>query len=287
MKTVKGDFTSDHVPTPIPGLGANLRQVGGDHYNKGSKVQHWDFVVGHNIGYLEGVATKYPVRWRSKNGVQDLEKTKHYIEKLVEKAMAGYRPTSTATTREVEAWCLDNGVDLIESLIIRDLFTWQPNGTKEGPIPSKLEAALQFIDVLIYKAKTEAEAIKPTEEERKELHRSFYGDSVATDRPFVEAGGFMLGTDDGGPVVDVSMPKFFSETLHPGVTAVAYKGARVQVKGHHPEVRGKEGHVQDIYDKGLWLLIKFDDPTIYPHGYQCQYGDLVLLDALAPQPLKA
>lgn len=62
--------------------GANERQVGGDHYKGG--YEHWDFALDAGLGYLLGCATKYVSRWRQKNGVQDLEKALHYLQKAVE-----------------------------------------------------------------------------------------------------------------------------------------------------------------------------------------------------------
>lgn len=61
---------------------ANEQQVGGDHYR--CKYQHWDFVMENCLNYLQGCATKYVARWRKKNGVQDLEKALHYVQKLAE-----------------------------------------------------------------------------------------------------------------------------------------------------------------------------------------------------------
>jgi len=63
---------------------ANDRQVGGDHYQK-KEYQHWDWVCDINLHYLLGCATKYVARWRDKNGVQDLEKAVHYLEKAMER----------------------------------------------------------------------------------------------------------------------------------------------------------------------------------------------------------
>ena len=57
-------------------------ELGGDHYR--SEFQHWDLIEQNGIGYLEGCASKYVTRWRKKNGVQDLEKALHYVEKLQE-----------------------------------------------------------------------------------------------------------------------------------------------------------------------------------------------------------
>jgi hypothetical protein len=61
----------------------NERQVGGAHYG-GVDFQHWDWAVTNNLGYLEGVLTKYISRWRRKAGRQDLEKAAHYADKLIE-----------------------------------------------------------------------------------------------------------------------------------------------------------------------------------------------------------
>lgn len=62
---------------------ANARQVGGSHYQ--SEYQHWDFVrlcLGNR--YLEGCFSKYVARHRKKNGLQDLGKALHYLDKIIE-----------------------------------------------------------------------------------------------------------------------------------------------------------------------------------------------------------
>lgn len=86
------------------GSGANGRQIGGAHYAS-DKVQHWDFVMGHKLNYLEGNATKYLSRWRKKNGLQDLEKAEHYVTKLIELAQAGLRSESNASLRDCYDFC--------------------------------------------------------------------------------------------------------------------------------------------------------------------------------------
>jgi hypothetical protein len=63
---------------------ANARQIGGDHYARGGTLQHWDFVVENGLSYLEGNVTKYVCRHRNKNGLQDLQKAEHYMQKLLE-----------------------------------------------------------------------------------------------------------------------------------------------------------------------------------------------------------
>lgn len=61
---------------------ANEKQVAGNHYK--TSIEHWDYVVANDLNYLEGQITKYVTRCRKKNGMQDLEKAKHFLEKYME-----------------------------------------------------------------------------------------------------------------------------------------------------------------------------------------------------------
>jgi len=60
-------------------MDVNEMQIGGKHYQK--SYQHWDFVCDTGMPYLLGCATKYPTRWKDKNGIEDLRKCIHYIQK--------------------------------------------------------------------------------------------------------------------------------------------------------------------------------------------------------------
>jgi hypothetical protein len=53
-----------------------------EHYNKG--IECWDYVVSHNMGFLEGNIIKYVTRYKHKNGKADLLKAKEYLDKLLE-----------------------------------------------------------------------------------------------------------------------------------------------------------------------------------------------------------
>ena len=71
---------------------ANEKQVGGDHYRT-KTIQPWAAMESWMSreafsGYLQGNAIKYLCRHREKGGLADLEKAKHYIEKLIETAQA-------------------------------------------------------------------------------------------------------------------------------------------------------------------------------------------------------
>ncbi len=59
------------------------KQVQGSHY-KDLAIQPVQYIHANNIPYFEGNVIKYVTRWRSKNGIADLEKAKHYIELLIE-----------------------------------------------------------------------------------------------------------------------------------------------------------------------------------------------------------
>jgi len=58
-------------------------QVGGNHY-KDMKIQPVEYIHANGIGYIEGCVIKYVSRWRKKNGVEDLQKARHFIDLLLE-----------------------------------------------------------------------------------------------------------------------------------------------------------------------------------------------------------
>tara|TARA_B110000908_G_scaffold8724_1_gene10795 strand:- start:410 stop:679 length:270 start_codon:yes stop_codon:yes gene_type:complete len=60
-------------------------QVGGSHY-KLMKIQPLEFIIANQMDYCEANVVKYISRWRSKNGVEDLRKARHYIDLLIETA---------------------------------------------------------------------------------------------------------------------------------------------------------------------------------------------------------
>lgn len=62
---------------------ADTKQVGGNHYTS-LDIQPWMVIENNNMGFFDGNALKYIMRYRAKGGVKDLEKARHYIEKLIE-----------------------------------------------------------------------------------------------------------------------------------------------------------------------------------------------------------
>ena len=69
-------------------MSANDTQVGGNHYRQAASLgneQHWDRQWRlHGRGYFIGQITRYVERYHLKNGLQDLDKAQHYIQKLKE-----------------------------------------------------------------------------------------------------------------------------------------------------------------------------------------------------------
>ena len=61
-------------------------QIGGNHYSK-MEIQPIEYIMKNKIPYCEANVIKYLSRWRSKNGVEDLRKARHYIDMLIEAEM--------------------------------------------------------------------------------------------------------------------------------------------------------------------------------------------------------
>jgi hypothetical protein len=58
-------------------------QIGGSHYREYT-IQPIEFIHANNIPFIEGNIIKYVIRHKSKNGLQDLIKAKHYIDLLIQ-----------------------------------------------------------------------------------------------------------------------------------------------------------------------------------------------------------
>jgi hypothetical protein len=57
-------------------------QIGGNHYK--SEYEHWDWVRDVSVGFLVGSLIKYLIRWRKKDGVDDLKKARTFLLKTIE-----------------------------------------------------------------------------------------------------------------------------------------------------------------------------------------------------------
>ena len=73
-------------------------QIDGDHYKK-MKIQVVEFCMANDIPYMEGNVIKYVCRWKSKNGISDLKKARHYLDLLIEEEEANLDGTNKTETR--------------------------------------------------------------------------------------------------------------------------------------------------------------------------------------------
>jgi hypothetical protein len=59
------------------------------HYTLG--IECWDYIVSHDMGFLEGNVIKYVTRYRYKGRpLEDLKKARAYLERLIRQ----YEPTT-------------------------------------------------------------------------------------------------------------------------------------------------------------------------------------------------
>lgn len=73
----------DSAANDAPSRGALDVQVGGGHY-KAMKIQPVEYIHANGIAFIEGCVIKYVSRWRSKGGVEDLKKSRHFLDLLIE-----------------------------------------------------------------------------------------------------------------------------------------------------------------------------------------------------------
>ena len=73
---------NDLLRKMVNDMKSNEKQIAGTHYK--SEIQHWDYVVANDLDYFQAQITKYVTRWKKKNGMTDLLKAQHFLEKYIE-----------------------------------------------------------------------------------------------------------------------------------------------------------------------------------------------------------
>lgn len=63
-------------------LGVWSTQVGGSHYTD-CAIQPFEYSMANKLDPMQHTIIKYVTRFRSKNGIQDLEKARHTIDLLI------------------------------------------------------------------------------------------------------------------------------------------------------------------------------------------------------------
>ena len=62
---------------------ASETQIGGSHYSE-MVIQPIEFIHKNGLSFIQGNVVKYVCRYKSKGGIEDLNKAKHYIDLLIE-----------------------------------------------------------------------------------------------------------------------------------------------------------------------------------------------------------
>lgn len=78
---------------------ARQKQVGGSHYVT-KAIQPWEVIEANGMGFFDGNALKYVMRYRDKGGAEDLRKAIHYLEKLLE--IEVNRPLTSSVYKEAD-----------------------------------------------------------------------------------------------------------------------------------------------------------------------------------------
>ena len=53
------------------------------HYTKWKAMEPITFMILNNVPFAEGNVIKYVLRWRDKNGIEDLKKAMRYLEMMI------------------------------------------------------------------------------------------------------------------------------------------------------------------------------------------------------------
>lgn len=80
---------------------ANERQVAGGHYRL-SAIQPWDIVAAWELNFWQGNVIKYILRAPYKNGKEDFEKARHYIDYLIENYERLFTKSATDYTENIQ-----------------------------------------------------------------------------------------------------------------------------------------------------------------------------------------
>lgn len=107
-------------------MSANQKQIGGNHYK--TTYEHWDLAIFLDMGPMEYASSKHVTRWRKKDGMKDLSKALHYLDKLIEvyEIYDIHRPCLPERVKEeVDKFAAANSLTELESLYIYRLCTFE------------------------------------------------------------------------------------------------------------------------------------------------------------------
>lgn len=113
-------------------MAANERQIGGKHYQ--GPLQHWDLVVLYLWDYFQSQIFRYVMRWRDKDGIKDLKKAHHFLEKYIELVEGGKVDLTPRAALPRDVWlsmlgAVDFGATVTTNVICPEGFVAVPSGS--------------------------------------------------------------------------------------------------------------------------------------------------------------
>jgi hypothetical protein len=133
----------------------NKSQVGGTHYRTKTGMQHWDLMAAHGVGYLEGQASRYVFRWRKKNGIEDLQKARHFLLKIIEVHLRQkVKETPRVPLENTVLFVQANRMHPIDGAIFSMILTWQSL--------QDVQRCIEQVDKLLAAAETERQLAQST-----------------------------------------------------------------------------------------------------------------------------
>lgn len=58
-------------------------QIGGTHYQE-MKIEPFDYAFANDLDFFQGTIVKYISRHKTKNGIEDLKKARHTLNRYIE-----------------------------------------------------------------------------------------------------------------------------------------------------------------------------------------------------------
>lgn len=124
-------------------------QIGGRHYRK-MAIQPFEFCIANDLGGVEHTIVKYVSRWPDKGGLEDVLKSRHCVDFLIDNAPALIASRTPFLPRQPEItarqYCTANRLGHFETEVVRWIYFWSHNGQVLN-----LEAAAKACDSLINK----------------------------------------------------------------------------------------------------------------------------------------
>lgn len=108
----------------------NNIQVGGSHYKSPGLLEHWDFAWENDYNQFEYCISKYVYRCYKKNGLEDLKKAGHHLDKYL--SLVGKRLSTGRRAMDATNWCDAHKLDYHQGYIIEAIHVGMLDEAKDA-----------------------------------------------------------------------------------------------------------------------------------------------------------